>query len=182
MPEIIHDMPSVTRIISPYVDYSQVPSNRLEQATQRGKDVHSIIAAIALNLWVPKIPEECKGYVESFKGWFDKYVEQVVYVEHELVDTVYRFYGHIDFYGKIKKIGCGVIDWKTPILQEKAWRLQMAGYERLVTYRGKHIDVVASLQLDPNGRLPKMTRYEGHSARDFNIFLGMLNAYYFFKE
>ena len=175
--------PRVTEIISPYVDFSMVPEHVLSRATERGSKVHIICAALAQKLWVPQeamLDPECAGYILSFQRWFDDFVEEVIYVEHEIIDTTYGFMGHIDFFGKLRKLGYALLDWKTPITIYKAWRLQMAGYYRLLKEKVKQIDVVASLQLDPNGGVPKMTPYED-SAQDFNIFLGLLNAHNFFK-
>jgi len=172
--------PRVTEIISPYVDFSMVPEHILSGATDRGRKVHSYCAGIAQGIWIPKIDPECAGYMLSFQRWFDEFVEEVIYVEHELVDPTYGFMGHIDFYGKLRKLGYVLPDWKTPVTTYKAWRLQMAAYKRLLEVDEKPVDVIASLQLDPQGSIPKMTRYE-NSTQDFNIFLGLLNAHNFFK-
>jgi len=175
-----NNYPRVTEILSPYVDFSMVPKHVLTRATERGSKVHSICAGICQGFWVPEIPEECKGYIASFQRWFDEYVEEVIFVEKELIDPTYGFMGHLDFFGKLNRLGYALLDWKTPITLYKAWRLQMAGYNRLLEVEKKQVDVVASLQLDPNGGIPKMVRYE-HSAQDFNIFLGLLNGHNYFR-
>ena len=172
--------PSVTEILSPYTDFSMVPEHILTRATERGTKVHSICAGICQGLWIPEIPEECKGYIVSFQRWFDEYVEEVIFVEKELIDPTYGFMGHLDFFGRLKRLGMALLDWKTPLTLYKAWRLQMVGYNRLLEVEREQVDVVASLQLDPNGGIPKMVRYE-NSAQDFNIFLGLLNGHNYFK-
>lgn len=174
------DLPSVTQIISPYTDFSMVPEHILTWATERGRKVHAICAAICQGLWIPPIPSEYAGYIASFRTWFDMYVEEVIFVEKELVDPVYGFMGHPDFYGKIKDMSYALLDWKTPITLYKQWKIQLSAYRRLLDVKKYKVDVVASLQLDPRGGIPKMERYE-NSAEDLNIFLGILNAHNYFK-
>ena len=173
------NLPRVTEVLEPYTDFSKIPEHILEQAKHRGTKVHSACAAYALGLFCP-IPTEYAGYFLSFQQWFDTFVEEVVYVEEGLVDETYGFQGHIDFYGRLKRLGMALIDLKTPIALYKQWKVQLAAYRRLLDIDRKKVEVVASLQLDPYGGIPKMTRYE-ESAQDFNIFLGLLNGYHFFK-
>ena len=158
-----------------------VPEHVQLHATERGSKVHSICAAILQGLWIPRIEPELEGYIASFQKWKDQFVEEVIFVEHELVDPTYGFIGHIDFYGKLRKLGYALLDWKTPIALYKAWRLQMSGYDRLLEVAKKVRDVIASLQLKPDGGIPKMVRYENTSAQDFNIFLGLLNGHNYFN-
>ncbi len=175
------DLPSVTQILQPYTDFSMVPEHVLTWATERGRKVHAICAAICRGLWIPPIPLECEGYTTSFRSWFERYVEEVIFVEKELVDPVYGFMGHPDFYGKVKSLGMALIDWKTPTALYKQWKVQLSAYERLLGVNNRKADTIASLQLDPKGGAPKMVRYED-SAEDFNIFLGLLNAHNFFAK
>ena len=175
-----NNLPSVTQILAPFVNFDNVPEQILTRATERGQNVHTICAAICRGLWLPPIPSECAGYIASFRIWFDKYVEEVIFVEKELVDPVYGFLGHPDFYGRLRSLGMALIDWKTPVTLYKQWKVQLSAYRRLLYVETKQVDVVASLQLDPQGGIPKMGRYED-SAEDFNIFLGLLNAHNYFK-
>ena len=169
----------VTEILNPYTDFSMVPEHILSRATERGRKVHAICAGILQGLWIPPIDPEYAGYIASFQAWREQFVEEVIFVEHELVDPTYGLIGHIDFYGKLKKLGYALLDWKTPVALYKAWRLQMSGYNRLLEVAKRKVDVIASLQLNPDGNIPKMTRYE-NSAQDFNIFLGLLNGWNYF--
>lgn len=171
----------VTEVLAPYVDFSMVPEHILSRATERGRKVHTICAGILQGLWIPPVDPEYAGYIASFQTWREQFVEEVIFVEHELIDPTYGLIGHIDFYGKLRKLGYALLDWKTPVALYKAWRLQMSGYERLLYVAKKKIDVVASLQLQQDGSIPKMTRYEESYAQDFNIFLGLLNARNYFN-
>lgn len=177
------NLPSVTQIISPYVDFSMVPEHILNIATDRGKTVHNICAGICQDLWWPNIARthDCAGYIASFRTWFDSYVEEVIFAEKELVDPIYGFKGHPDFYGRVKSLGMGLIDWKTPVTLYKQWKVQLSAYKKLLDVKKRQVDVIASLQLDPKGGIPKMVRYE-NSAEDLNIFLGLLNAHNYFAK
>ena len=157
-----------------------VPETTMAMAQYRGTEVHKACAAYALKLFYSLSPEYT-GYFQSFQRFFDKYVEEVILVEKKLEDSVYGFKGTLDFYGRLNTLGMALLDWKTPLAIYKSWRLRMAAYNQLLHVDKKQTDVVAALQLDPNGGIPKMTRYEGTSAQDFNIFLGLLNAHHYFN-
>jgi len=172
------DYPRISTILEPYEDFSMVSEATIVQAQYRGTQVHQYAAAYALKLWVP-IDNTYTGYFLSFQRWFDKFVKKVIYVEKKLEDPIYGFKGSLDFYGELNSLGMGLIDWKTPLTIYKSWKLRMAAYKRLLDVDKKKVDVVAALQLDPNGGIPKMVRYE-NSAQDLNIFLGILNGYKYF--
>jgi len=177
------NLPSVTQILSPYVDFSKVPEHILSWATKRGKTVHNICAAICQGLWFPSVPSECVGYVESFQRWFERYVEEVVFVEKRFYHPIYQYSGQIDLYVKLEKIGYAVIDNKTPIVDDPTWKGQMAGYAELLKTNKHQLDKIGTLQLDPNGKVPKMIWYEDR-AKDLNDFLAALTAgraYHYFK-
>lgn len=172
--------PTVTQVLSPYVDFSMVPEYVLTRKTEIGRTVHQTCAAIAQNLWIPQSPFECVGYIKSFRRFFDKYVVEVVFVEKRFYHPVYQYSGQIDFYGKLINIGFVVLDWKTPITEQKTWCGQMAGYDELVMVNKNHIDKTGALQLDADGGIPKMIWYK-QDPNDLNAFLGALTAYNHFK-
>ena len=175
------EYPRVSEVLAPYTDFSMVPEHVLTKKTEIGKAVHQTCAAICQGIWIPAIPLECQGYITSFRKWFDAYVEEVIFVEKELNDPVYHFLGHLDFYGKLKRLGLALLDWKIPITLYKQWKVQLSAYKRLLDVIEKPVDVIASLQLNPEGKIPKMTRYEETGAEDFNIFLGLLNGHNYFR-
>lgn len=174
--------PSVTQVLSPWVDYSRVPPDVLERAADRGRRVHALCASYAQGLWIPEIPEECAPYFESFTRWFDSSVEQVKAVEVELVDTVNGYCGHPDIICKIKgDKGLALPDIKTPQQEMKTWRIQLAAYKQLAITNRYQIDRVFSLRLDSKGGQVKITEYTD-SATDFAIFLSALTVWRFMKE
>ena len=65
---------SVTQVLSPFVDFSKVPSERLYYAMTRGTDLHMVFAAHAQDLFVPRFPADYQGYFDSFRRWFDRII------------------------------------------------------------------------------------------------------------
>lgn len=173
----------MTEILSAYSDFSAVPPDVLERAAERGRRVHRICAALALGLWVPEIPEECRCYVESFRKWLDL-VDTVHLVETELADDTYGFVGHPDLVVTLRGEGFArVVDLKTPVVKHRLWRAQIAAYNRLAAPRIVPLRISRSgtLRLSPKGDFPRFDEYSD-SAVDFNAFLCALMAYRFFKE
>ena len=178
MTDIKH--PSVTQIISPWADFSMIKPDVLERAAARGTKVHQICAAIATGLWVPSVPEECQGYIDSFRRWWDL-VETVHIVEEEIIDETYGFLGHMDICCTLKNEESPVVvDHKTPIAQQKSWKLQLAAYHRLAEIRGFSCNRVFSLRLKKDGSLPIADECKDID-QHFNIFLGALSAYKYFN-
>ena len=110
----------VTEVLSDYVDLSMVPPDVLQAAADRGTLVHDICAGILQGFFPPEIPEEAKGYVDSFLLFKDKYIREVIAVEAEVVHPQWRYVGHIDFGGYFHTISEAVVlDWKTPITKSR---------------------------------------------------------------
>lgn len=171
---------SVTEVLSPFADFSRVNPTTLENAAARGSRVHSICAAIAQDLWVPEIPDECAGYIESFRGWFE-YVDEVVGVEVELKDLDLGFVGHLDLMLKLRgDFDLSITDLKTPVTKHPLWKAQLAAYKHLAEKAGYKIKRVFSLRLSPEGKAPKVEEYLD-SAQDLRAFLAALTAYRYFK-
>lgn len=178
----MNDCPSVTEVLSPWADFSNVPPDRLEQAAERGTRVHELCAAHAKGFYIPKIPEDCKGYLESFKTWFRAMVREVLFVEEELKDDIFKFKGHPDAVVKLKhEKGLFLYDIKTPITKNRIWNVQLSAYKWLCEkYLDREIKKCFILQLNPEGKTAKVT-YCDQKLEDFNIFLHALSAYRWFK-
>lgn len=172
---------SVTQALSPFINFDNVPDYILDPATERGTKTHAITAGIARELWIPSIPPECAGYVKSFQSWFDTFVEKVIFVEKRFYHPAYQYSGQIDLYAKLKQIGYAVVDYKNPIQSYPTWKGQMAGYGELLRANKHQLDKIGTLQLNPNGKAPRMTWYEDQ-ATDLNAFLAALTAYNHFNK
>jgi hypothetical protein len=174
-------LPSVTQTISPFVDFSKIPPAMLEHAAIRGTRVHNICFAHTKGLWAP-IEPDIIGYVDSFRRWFDHVVREVYFIEERLVDDVFGFHGEPDMLVLSKHWEVMLVDVKTPLAKSKSWRLQMAGYKRLVEISSyPNPQKVGSLRLSPDGKTPHMDFYDD-SAQDLNLFLQALQLHKFFNS
>lgn len=174
-------LPSVTQILSPWQDFSQVCPDVLEAACVRGSQVHQICAAIAQGYWVPDIPAGCEGFIDSFRLWYDTAVSSVVMVEKRLTDKTHGFTGTPDLICFIKGDGnASVIDLKSPAVHSHSWRLQLAAYRHLAS-REMTIKRCFSLRLSKEGKRAKVVEYSETAHHDFSIFLSALNVWRFFN-
>jgi len=175
--------PSVTQVLSVYQDFSMVPEHILTMAAERGKQVHSICASIAKGLFVShkRITPDIQGYIESFNKWFE-YVEEVVFVEGELIDPKLGFIGHPDLIAKMRgDTHLTLIDLKTPVTIGKTWRGQLSAYWHLAESKFD-IKRSGSLRLKQDGGFPyDFDEYTNTRHEDFAAFLSALNAWRYFK-
>lgn len=175
-------MVSVTEALSPFNDFSMVPPALLEEAKLRGTLAHSLFASHALGLWIPSVPENCIGYFDSFRRWFDATVDKVVAVEKRITHPSYHFTGQLDLLSIIKgDTDLMLLDNKTPLALQKSWRVQCAAYKKLADLEYQNITRTGSLRLSREGKRAKLEEYSGTVERDFGIFLNCLTAYQFLK-
>lgn len=174
-------MVSVTQALQPFADFSRVPPDVLEEAKLRGSMAHDLFAAHALCLWVPSVPENCIGYFDSFRRWFDSTVVRVVAVEKRMVHPVYNYTGQLDLLCGIKgDEGDTLLDHKTPIALYKAWALQCAAYKGVADLEYPNIKRTGSLRLSQAGKAAKFNEYSSNWATDFQRFLCCLTAFHYF--
>ena len=141
---------SVTTALSPFNDFSQVPPERLEYATQRGTSTHAACAAYARSLPV-FASNGSAPYFESFRNWFDKYVKRALFVEAEFSDpSVYGIIGHVDLVAEMTDSRIVVVDYKTPVAESPCWKSQISAYCYLVNPVVGEVAGMA-LQLSPVG-------------------------------
>ena len=182
------NLPSVTQIISQvgryWLNFDNVPPDKLEFACQRGSDFHRLAALHAQNLWIDEIPDSCVGFFHSFTAWFNEFVEEVVAVEQALVHPTLHYQGTPDAIVRIKgDTGLTLIDWKTPLPLSKSWRLQLAAYREVAEkVEQLYIPRVASLQPHPDGGRAKFQGYTKSLTPDFAVFLSGLNWWNFFQK
>ena len=174
---IIH----VTEVLSLYADFAAIRPEVLENAADRGTRVHDIIAEILQDQWIPKIPEDCRGYIASFKHFQKSMLHKTEYVEKEALSTVDGLVGHLDFVGylKDKPDARTILDWKTPVGLSHLWEAQLNAYARLAQSEGFPAERIGVLQLHPKGNPPKLTWYE-KSPRILEAYLCALTAYRYF--
>ncbi len=173
---------SVTEVLSPYFllnvpqDQRHFIERNLETAKERGTRVHAACGSYALGVWVAPLPAEWQGYFESFKTWFDNFVDRVFFVERRLQCDTYCFTGKLDLGVQLIDMRKVIVDLKTPLQESPTWCAQLAAYRYLSKF-----DECMSLKLDPKGASARAIGYE-HSDTDFAIFLNALNAYRYFAK
>ena len=179
---------SVTEVLSPYF-LLDVPKEQrhhierhLEAAKERGKKVHAACASYALGVWVAPLPAEWQGYFESFKAWFDNFVDRVFFVEKRFQCDKFFFSGRIDLGVQLIDARPMIVDLKTPLQESPTWCAQLGAYRFLANYETNiGMPECMSLKLDPKGASAKAIVYQ-YSDDDFAAFLSALNAYRYFKK
>ncbi len=181
---MISTLPSVTTVLQPWQDFSNIPPARLEAARLRGDAVHHLTALYVKGLWIESVPPEYEGYFRSACRWFDKYVVAVHLVEERLIDEDLGFTGEPDYIVTLKgESSKSLLDLKTPQVGRPSWRLQCSAYSHLGIKADHDIHRIFALRPRPDGRMPSIPpdyEYTGTVHRDFQIFLSALNCWRFF--
>jgi len=171
--------PSVTEILKPWSGFENVPPEVLELAGERGTAVHGVCAAEALGLFFEE-DEVTAPFLKSFRLWLPCF--EVVKVEFELIDPVYKYMGHPDLMGRfIGDKHLSIIDYKTPVAYSPIWRCQLAAYRQAARRAGYDVERVASLRLSREGKPPILNESTLTVDIDFQGFYHALKAHQFFS-
>jgi hypothetical protein len=175
--ELIH----VTSPLSVYLDFGGVNKTVLDEAKRRGTMIHSAAAAYASGAFVVPVVPIYEGFYQSFKTWFDSYVDRVFFVEQRIEDAeTYGITGMIDLGCQLIDGRAVIVDHKTPLAESKTWKGQLSAYRYLAKKKyGIDFECI-SLRLDINGAAAKARVYE-YSDNDFMAFVHALSAYRYFK-
>jgi len=169
--------PTVTEILGRYTDFSRIPEDVLNLATERGNEVHARCCSLALGVpWLGSLNAAWDGYVESFRRWKDLQVVKVVLAEKRLYHPTYKYSGKLDLIVEMRTEGLVLVDLKTPVVLHKIWRWQIAGYVDLARSNKHKVKKGGTLQLSPEEKPAKMVWSEDHD-RDFVFFLSCLNIH-----
>jgi hypothetical protein len=175
------NLPSVTTVLQPYTDFTKINPDVLARAIERGKLVHKVAAALAMDFYFP-YPEEHEGYIVSFQNWFKANVKRVIAVEVELVHPTRGYLGHPDLIAEMIEGFIAVIDNKTPVGLQATWGAQCAGYLDLARANGINAEKSGTLRLDPAGGLAKMDWFPGPEGPPLVAFFNALEAWKYFKR
>jgi hypothetical protein len=152
--------PSVTDIISPYVDKRWFkPIHR-----KRGSEVHRVVGCELRKVWALPINPAWAGYVESIRLWISNNVKEILLVEKRFKDDLYRYTGQLDLICLLKDSRVALIDWKTSVAEYKTYKLQLAGYKLLAEKNTDYkIDIRAAVRGREDGSKPALVNwYEDH--------------------
>ena len=179
-------LPSVTQIIGAasqhWSIYDTINPGVLEAAAVRGSAVHLLCCCYARQVWTGEVPENCKNYFTSFKGWFDAHVIKVHLVEEQLTDLTRGFTGTPDLIVTMRGDmgGPSLWDIKTPTTPTITWPVQVAAYRHLALMAGHRIIRSGCLRLHPKGGDAVIDEYSPTYYRDLNVFMSMLNIWNYF--
>lgn len=170
--------------MSPYNDFSKVPPQTLENAQRRGSLTHDFCELHALGLLIEPIPDEIKGYFESFENWFDTYVDTVINTEERLYHEEYLLTGQYDMLCTLKGApnDLVLIDYKTCYLYSKTWQVQTRAYTMMLERtRSLHDIRRIALKLDKDGNFPKLSEFTDDDL-DEKLFLYHLHLHRFYNS
>lgn len=171
-------LPSVTDVISPYIETRWFT----QECRDRGSSVHAACEAHLLGLYFLPLEPVIQMYVESFKRWADFAIDEIVLTEKRLTDKSLGFCGQFDAILILKDSRKPVlVDWKTSASEQKSWRIQIAAYRHLAATNGLRTQSGMSVRLKASGTGAIINEYSHDYKNDFNIFVGLLNSFKYFK-
>lgn len=173
----------VTDVLSPYKSFDGVDRTVLANAAARGALVHTFCELYALNLLIETPPDHVKPYFESFKLWFDTWVDKVVVAELRINDPEFRISGKFDMICKLKySDNLVLVDYKTPLTYDKTWEMQLAAY-RLLVHRNTNmrVDRTLCLKLDSEGKEATHREYRDFEMNE-KLFVNQLEIFRFFNR
>lgn len=165
----------VTSILSPFSGIDKVDPLILSRAQQRGTKVHALCQGVIDDVKVD-IPEEYKGYIDSFFQWFK---DSTLFLPHpgRLYCDQKQITGEPDGIFTYEGIPT-LFDFKTSVQENKSWKLQAAAYVYLM---GPSVNQECHfVKLSKEGKEPKVFVY--NSRQDIETFWKCLDMYrIFFK-
>ena len=166
----------ITEILSPFSGLSKVNEKVLENACWRGTRVHQICQSIVEDLGEWDVEPELKGYINSFKSWYQA-KPNILEIEKRYYCDDLKITGQIDLIVGTKQ-NATIIDIKTPSRPSNTWPVQGSAYAYLAVKNGYNIQKIQFLQLFKDGKPAKIHQYE----RCFDFFLKCLHVYRYFFE
>jgi len=171
----------VTEILEPYVNLSMVHPDVLVRAQARGSAVHYLIKGYITYGFSPNLPQQYKGYLESFTQWYHDKVEKVILCEKRIYNEGLQLCGQPDLVVLLKGDKLPrVIDAKTAVAEYPTWKGQISAYKFLYEQDvGKPTDMPGSLRLRENGKYPIMNLLEPKVyAKELETFFKALTCYH----
>ncbi len=167
----------VTKILYPFSGLGKLNPDIVAHAAERGTKVHKICEGIIRGLGELAVEEETRGYVESFKKWWDL-GHKVIAIEERFWDDDLCITGQVDLILDTEQ-GLTIVDLKTSSRPSPTWKAQGCAYAYLAKKAGYDVKRICFLHLNKHGSKAKIYEY----TPDDSFFLAILTVYeYFFKE
>lgn len=158
----------VTTILYPFSGLQNIDPEIVAHAAERGTKVHKICEGIVQGIGEIGVDDETKGYVESFKKWWEK-GHDVVLLEERFWDDELHITGQVDFIINTAE-GLAVVDLKTSSQPSPTWEAQGAGYAFLARKSGYDIKKIFFIHLNKYGREAKVYEYRVDDSFFFAIY------------
>jgi hypothetical protein len=177
------DLPRVTEILNCFTKYDSVPQEILKNAAARGTQVHAICAGLAKGAWIPDgaIKEEHLPYVDSFRNWSEKQVEEYQIIETRFADDELGYTGQVDFVIKSHDGHVYLVDLKTSSKPNKTHPIQMAAYKNLLAKSKIDIKGAYLVYLSKDGQYPYVDYLEDMETEQA-VFMSALQCYNYFNK
>lgn len=179
----ISEYDRITEVLSPFSGVEFIPEHILNKASERGTEVHKIVEAHLKGWPVSIMPEEYKGYIDSFYQFWESsnhlFKHSDLVLEKRLYCEKLMITGQIDV---ITTVGerTYLIDWKTSSNFHKTWYLQGAAYKHLCTLNGyPDVDDCLFVKLKKDGGKPTLYKTYDHK-ECLEIFHKCLELYRYF--
>lgn len=175
--------PRVTEVLHAFTNYDSVDRKVLRAAAARGTSVHGLCAAIAKGAWLPitMVPEDQQPYVESFKLWVEKEVQEFLVVEERYYHEEKGYTGQLDFIIKGKDTNKYLVDIKTSSGHQKTYPVQLGAYRSLLKSKGIEVDGAMLVYLSKEGIYPKVKVYM-ETDEEEAVFLSALECFKYFNK
>ena len=168
----------VTNVLYPFSGLDKIDADIVAHAAERGTKVHKICEGIMEGLGEIGVEEETKGYVESFKLWWNR-GHEVIMMEKRFWDDELEITGQVDLILNTPD-GLVIVDLKTSSKPSKTWPAQGAAYAYLAKKAKYDIGKVFFLHLNKHGKEPKIYEYPVDDSFFLDIF--RVWTHFFLKE
>ena len=166
----------VTNILYPFSGLSNIDPYIVEHAAKRGTKVHEICEGIISGIGEHNVDDETRGYVESFKKWWEK-GHNVLMMEQRFWCDDLKITGQIDLILDTPE-GLSIVDLKTSSKPSKTWKAQGSAYAYLARKNNVDVKKIYFLHLNKYGKVPKIYEYPV----DDDFFFEIYRVWdYFFK-
>ncbi|MHC4310857.1 MAG: hypothetical protein ACYSW3_00115 [Planctomycetota bacterium] len=169
-----------------YAGLSRISPDIIAAAQRRGNIVHDWVFKYLDQGFVPdpSMLTNEQPYIQSWLRWHKAMVQETVAIELHLKCDCWQYTGHLDWLGRLKGDSfLTVLDWKTPVIEQKIWACQCAAYWHLVD---KHYESelpvkrLGSLKLSPVGKDAEMIEYTDRKSAHLAAFLSALSVERYF--
>jgi len=154
----------ISEIISRYSGYDKIPPDILQAACDRGTAVHEIIDAIISGIGYPEIPDNLRGYIESFYGWYADRISMEFTMPDRWYADAAMITGKCDCLIKLPNGFTTLVDFKTSAKLNKTWKIQGGGYHFLADCNNVVINEIEFVKLDKSGDPAESFLYRPHDA------------------